>query len=509
MKILRYTNWILILILSLSFRSWAQYDKYIELEKLYNDSNKTDSLILVLQNHYTRALLENDSLEQLKVLTWIYWYNDDNRQDRELRDSLISLVSLIGNSRETSKVYYTFASKEFEKGDLSNSTQNLEKSIQIALGYFDYDQAFESVKAYNSLLMLSYQYEKGISNLNYLNWSISNTKKVEMEKVEDFKRRILIEKTSLFLNSGLIDSSTYYSQTLSKDFYKLDKYSLGKFKLIEATLNYRNQYFLNARDSIQKYLSILDKIQVRDAWYVLSLIERKLGNDDYSDNYLRRIDSALKLEEYPQYNNGIPTYRRLLSNAPDSLKTKYLGLFYHYEKSANLNYDSSTKDFPINKSVKFTAPILIISSVVITFLLIFWVLNIASKEKRQLNNFKVVDETNFRFGKKLLEWENEKEFLNPNTTLASLATLLETNTSYLSKYFNQELKISFSNYLCKLRVNHLLDLLNSDPLIIKSKSSIQIAESLGFKSIDAYSRAFKVTTGCTPNQYLKKVITSE
>ena len=247
MKILRYTNWILILILSLSFRSWAQYDKYIELEKLYNDSNKTDSLILVLQNHYTRALLENDSLEQLKVLTWIYWYNDDNRQDRELRDSLISLVSLIGNSRETSKVYYTFASKEFEKGDLSNSTQNLEKSIQIALDYFDYDQAFESVKAYNSLLMLSYQYEKGISNLNYLNWSISNTKKVEMEKVEDFKRRILIEKTSLFLNSGLIDSSTYYSQTLSKDFYKLDKYSLGKFKLIEATLNYRNQYFLDFR----------------------------------------------------------------------------------------------------------------------------------------------------------------------------------------------------------------------------------------------------------------------
>jgi AraC-like DNA-binding protein len=509
MKIFRYTTWILTLILSLSLRSYAQYDKYIKLENLYNVSEKTDSLKLTLQNHYTRALLEKDSLEQLKVLNWIYWYSDDNEQDSALRDSLLSLASLIGSSKEASRLYYTFASKEFEKGDLSNSTHYLEKSIQIALSYFDYEQALESFMAFNSLLMLSNQSEKAISNLNYLNWSISKAKKVEMEKIEDLKRKILIEKTSLFLNSGLLDSSTYYSQTLSKDFHKLDRHNLGKFKLIEATLNYRNQYFLNARDSLQKYLSNLDKTQVKDAWYVLSLLEKKLGNDDYSDDYLRRIDSALKLEGYPLYNNGIPTYRRLLSIAPDSLKNKYLGLFYHYENGTNRNFDSFTKASQINESIKFSTPILIIFSAVIFFLLISWALNISSKRKKQLYSSKVVDETNFSFGKKLLEWENQKEFLNPSTTLASLATILETNTSYLSKYFNQELKISFSNYLSNLRINHLLHLLNSNPSIVKSKSSIQIAESLGFKSIDAYARAFKVTTGCTPNQYLKKVITVE
>jgi hypothetical protein len=113
-----------------------------------------------------------------------------------------------------------------------------------------------------------------------------------------------MEKTSLFINTGLIDSSSYYLQALSKDLRKFDNHDLGRFKLMEATLNFRNQFYLNARDSLQKYLSTLDKTQIKDAWYILSLVERKLNNSEYSDNYLKLIDSALESEEYPQYNNG-------------------------------------------------------------------------------------------------------------------------------------------------------------------------------------------------------------
>ena len=297
-----------------------------------------------------------------------------------------------------------------------------------------------------------------------------------------------------------------YLKALSKDLSKFDNHDLARFKLMEATLNFRNQFYLNARDSLQKYLSTLDKTQIKDAWYILSLVERKLNNSEYSDNYLKLIDSALESEGYPQYNNGVSTYRRLLSIAPDSLKNKYLGLFYHYEKNTNRNYESITKASLSNRPL---TPLIVVSIIAIIFILIFWLYK-SSLRKTNLNSkHKIVEETNFNFRKKLEKWENDKEFLNPNTTLASLAVLLETNTSYLSRYFNQELQVSFSNYLSKLRINHLLDLIQSNPSIIKSKSSIQIAESLGFKSIDAYYRAFKITTGSTPNQYLKKVITGE
>ena len=221
---------------------------------------------------------------------------------------------------------------------------------------------------------------------------------------------------------------------------------------------------------------------------------------------MKLIDSALESEGYPQYNNGVSTYKRLLSIAPDSLKNKYLGLFYHYEKNTNRNYESITKASLSNRPL---TPLIVVSIIAIIFILIFWLYK-SSLRKTNLNSkHKIVEKTNFNFRKKLEKWENDKEFLNPNTTLASLAVLLETNTSYLSRYFNQELQVSFSNYLSKLRINHLLDLIQSNPSIIKSKSSIQIAESLGFKSIDAYYRAFKITTGSTPNQYLKKAIMGE
>ena len=347
MKIYRFKY--LILILILSSKSWAQYDEYVKLEKLYDSLNQTDSLLVTLQKQYLRAKLEKDSSEQLSVLSWHYWYNEDKGKDQPLKDSLISLVINFDDPREESRVYYTFASKEFERGDFSSSIQNLEKSIQIALNYFEYEQALESVKAFNSLLIESNQYEKALSNLDYLSWSISKTEELNPEKKLDLENQISIEKTSLFINTGLVDSSSYYLQALSKDLNKFDNHDLGRFKLMEATLNFRNQFYLNARDSLQKYLSTLDKTQIKDAWYVLSLVERKLNNSEYSDNYLKLIDSALESEGYPQYNNGVSTYRRLLSIAPDSLKNKYLGLFIITKRTLIATSNRSQKlPYPTN-----------------------------------------------------------------------------------------------------------------------------------------------------------------
>ena len=60
-----------------------------------------------------------------------------------------------------------------------------------------------------------------------------------------------------------------------------------------------------------------------------------------------------------------------------------------------------------------------------------------------------------------------------------------------------------------MRINHLLTILKTNPEFVSKKSSIQIAESLGFKSIDAYTRAFKLTTGKTPSQYIKSLLNSD
>ena len=507
MKIYSYIAFFSLLV-SVSNKSLAQYEKFIKLEESYSNAKNIDSLKYILVEHYSLAVSRKDTLEQFKVLAWVYWYNSDVSKDATYRDSLIRLAELLKSPIKRSQVYYTIASKHQEKGEFADSAKNLEKSIQIALENKNYEQALESITALSVILNGPEQLEKVISHLSNLSWHISTSLSSNEVNKTRLLNKVWIDKTNLFLNFGVLDSSSYYSELISKNTNLLDHSDLGKFKLTQATLNYKLQHYLNAKDSLIKYMPSFGSIQIRDAWYVLSLIEKKLGNSDNSDLYLKQIDSALESEEYPMYPNGVSTYRRLLSIAPDSLKNKYLGLFYHYEKLQNPIINevvNNEEQAPVysNYFVLFFGSILILALT----LYFFYIRPLKKKKKVKSSQFNA-DHSSFKFIESLKEWEEKKEFIDSGTTLASLATLLGTNTTYLSKYFNQELQTSFSNYLSKLRINHLLELIMENPSIIKSKSSIQIAESLGFKSIDAYSRAFKITTGTTPNQYLKKVLTN-
>lgn len=237
----------------------------------------------------------------------------------------------------------------------------------------------------------------------------------------------------------------------------------------------------------------------------MSLIEDQLGNSEKSISLLARIDSALENDGYPYYGNAISTYRKLVVVSKDSLRDKYLGLLYYYENPEFfINGDLGSDESNENECLIWSEVLAILLS--IGFILLFH-----RKKSKSFNSTKYSQPrlTEFGFIEELRKWEEEKKYLNPEVTLASLSSYLESNTSYLSKYFNQELGVSFSAYLGKMRINHLLGEIKSQPEIFAKKSSIQIAESLGFKSIDAYTRAFKLTTGNTPSQYIKSLLSSD
>ena len=91
---------------------------------------------------------------------------------------------------------------------------------------------------------------------------------------------------------------------------------------------------------------------------------------------------------------------------------------------------------------------------------------------------------------KLLKFENNKDSLDPNFKLSSLAKKLGTNTSYLSAFFNLHLQKSFSIYLQEKRIEYLLDLLQKDKTF--HKYTVQaISEHIGYKSTSAFSKVFE------------------
>ncbi|NHM03040.1 helix-turn-helix domain-containing protein [Flavobacterium difficile] len=104
--------------------------------------------------------------------------------------------------------------------------------------------------------------------------------------------------------------------------------------------------------------------------------------------------------------------------------------------------------------------------------------------------------------------EQKETFLDPNFKLAFVAKKLNTNTAYLSQYFNQVMQKSFSEYTQELRIQYVLQKLIDTPYF--RKYTLQaIAEEVGYKDATTFVRVFKRQTGLTPNYYIEKLKDTE
>ena len=101
-------------------------------------------------------------------------------------------------------------------------------------------------------------------------------------------------------------------------------------------------------------------------------------------------------------------------------------------------------------------------------------------------------------------FENNFDFLNSDINLNQLATLWNTNRSYLSTLINQYKGKGFTDYVNQLRIEYLLKNLEEDPNWKKYKIA-HLAELLGFSSSRSFSNAFLKTTGISPSFYIQKL----
>lgn len=104
----------------------------------------------------------------------------------------------------------------------------------------------------------------------------------------------------------------------------------------------------------------------------------------------------------------------------------------------------------------------------------------------------------------LKKLEQKDIFLDPNFKLAFVAKKLNTNTAYLSQYFNQVMQKTFSEYMQELRIQYILQKLIDTPHY--RKYTLQaIAEEVGYKDANTFVRVFKKQTGLSPNYYIEKL----
>lgn len=84
-------------------------------------------------------------------------------------------------------------------------------------------------------------------------------------------------------------------------------------------------------------------------------------------------------------------------------------------------------------------------------------------------------------------------------TLMDVAEYMQMNPTYLSRYFKEKTHETFMEYDKKLKIERAGDLLTTT-----SMKTYEIAEKLGYKSVQHFSRIFKESTGMTPIEYRQR-----
>lgn len=99
-------------------------------------------------------------------------------------------------------------------------------------------------------------------------------------------------------------------------------------------------------------------------------------------------------------------------------------------------------------------------------------------------------------------FEKETIHLNPNLKLSDVADLLEIPSHSLSQYLNDNVGMSFSNYINQYRIAAAEKMLKSNNVLTLEA----IGNECGFRSNSSFYAAFKKIKGVTPAQYKKSLL---
>jgi len=98
-------------------------------------------------------------------------------------------------------------------------------------------------------------------------------------------------------------------------------------------------------------------------------------------------------------------------------------------------------------------------------------------------------------------WFVEKNFFDKNLTVIDISKYVGVTANHLSAILKKELNTGINSFLNEYRVNKAKDLLKNTREPLKN-----IADKVGFKSQNTFSRTFKKHTETTPKDYRKEKI---
>ncbi len=221
---------------------------------------------------------------------------------------------------------------------------------------------------------------------------------------------------------------------------------------------------------------------------------------EYSYLYKSFTDSIANLQKEQEFNNRLMYYSQI-----------------------EHDHEIQTKELALLRARRKSTTALSVSATIVILALLFYVMYM---KQRKMNRTLVRQYENYM--QRTLDAEHEKTsgkkekgnaadrelfariesmmkqdrvYRQKDLSLDKLAEMLSTNRVYVSKAINSCSSLSFFSYVDQYRIREAVSILSSDrdenaPVPFK-----QIADIVGYNSVQVFYRSFKRETGCSPGHY--------
>lgn len=546
---------------SLGTKSYKELDKMIDVH-LKSDPQKALNIALY---HIAKAKKENNYLEEFNGLdNFIYvsiWFRKFDNFENEYQRLLV-LAKENQFDRPLMESFERQGDAYFYQGVWSKMTAPYYKSLEIArklnaiayqhriltqLGYIksingDFKQA---IKLQNEALQLiknapldsvitsEYRTEQELRSLYYISRSYVYSKKIDSAKSYNDKALRLNMKFQdscimrrIYLQGGDIKLMSNKFEAALIDLNNSNKYCtpLDKLDSLVVSTRYGKAYL-----GLKQYQKAAEVLQRG-----LDIYQVKKGEEGFMEDHYKLLAKAYKhineIEKsnfyFEKYVFTIDEFAKIQDSVASNFKQKEIDTFKN-----ELNEIKTEK----NKQKNNVMYIALGATVVILVLLVFLLNFYQSKKKNDLKfqelvskleqteentTTKVVDtkdevleetatsdvsdEVTQQILEGLQKLETQEYFLKQECNAYNVAKKIKTNTSYLSKVVNTHFQKNFNTYINDLRINYAIVRLKNDTRF-RSYSIQSIAEELGYKSADSFTKYFKQDTGLNPSFYIKQL----
>jgi len=528
------------------------------------DSIKTSIVVKYLKNNF----LDIDNKEYVadSYLIIAFWYGNGKIEKRaeayEMLDKGIAIAKEINNSDLLYKGYLRKGFILFYSGKNIEAFDEFIKAYDIAKAQ---NNISRQLSVSNNIEFIRIQVEDNLGAIELYHKNLKIIAENEEDRYQELKLQTYLGLCKAYINISEYDKADEYcnkgvllSEKINKPFYKANCLAgLGDIAAIKGDFGQAYDYFEQA-NTINKELDSEGSFDIFMQFY---LGKTKLLEGKYQEAIveLSEVEEIIKKNKLNYLSiQGLYYYlarsHKELGNSEQALK--------YYDIAEKIDQENDKKRHKINARIvkkfdlsklkeeiedlvakaKRTKYIYYTGIVLLLFVILglvlfnkkqqkknkkrFSALMQQLEEKRQKENLQhkketsnktqtivsdlgkkqpvTIDSKDAEILKKLVEFEQKELFLSQESTLVEVAKKIQTNTTYLSKVINTHKEKSFTAYITDLRVDYAIERLSHDRKF-RSFTIGAIAQEIGFKRSESFSKAFKVKTGLYPSYFIKEL----